>query len=110
MARFQIESKAGVVYGVYEGDTSEQAFAAMCADAGDETGSEAAGSAADWIIRPVETYSVVEDPDGGCQQIGEFSVANAPTEFLRNLIASAIESGTAEATDSSGCLVRAYRQ
>lgn len=53
MSKYQIESTAGVIFGVYEGETPEDAFAAMCADAGDEPGSEAAGSAADWLISEV---------------------------------------------------------
>jgi len=46
MPYFQIESRAGAVFGVYDGETPEDAFAAMVADAG--AGSE--GTAADWII------------------------------------------------------------
>jgi hypothetical protein len=50
MPYFQIESRAGAVFGIYEGETPEDAFAAMVADAG--AGAE--GTAADWIIDSVE--------------------------------------------------------
>ena len=55
MKSYRIESKAGVVYGDYEGDSPEQAFAAMVADgAGDD---ETAGTAADWIITEIAPVS-----------------------------------------------------
>jgi hypothetical protein len=54
MTKYQIESKAGEVFGTYEGDTPEEAFAAMCVEAGDEPGSEASGTAQDWIITVAE--------------------------------------------------------
>lgn len=53
MTKFQIESKSGDAFGVYEGETAEDAFAAMCADAGDEPSSETAGQAQDWIIKEI---------------------------------------------------------
>ena len=46
MPYFQIESRAGAVFGVYEGVTPEDAFATMVSYAG--AGAE--GAAADWII------------------------------------------------------------
>ena len=57
MTKFQIESKAGVVFGVYEGETAEDAFKAMIEEAGsgeDVDGNETAGTAADWIIKEVQ--------------------------------------------------------
>lgn len=57
MTKFRITSKAGVEFGVYEGETKEDAFEAMVADAGDgvdDDGNRTAGSAADWIIEEVE--------------------------------------------------------
>lgn len=51
MKMWQIESKAGDVYGQYEGATAADAFAAMIDDAGSSDGAE--GAAADWIIREV---------------------------------------------------------
>lgn len=56
MRKFCIESKAGVVYGIYGGDTPEEAFEAMVADAGDgydADGRRTAGTVDDWIIREV---------------------------------------------------------
>lgn len=55
MPHFQIESRAGAVFGVYEGETSEDAFAAMVADAG--AGAE--GTAADWIISRAPMRAVI---------------------------------------------------
>jgi len=49
--QYQIESRDGTIYGTYEGETPEDAFAAMVEDGmGDE---ETAGTADDWIITPV---------------------------------------------------------
>lgn len=64
MSKFRITSKAGVEFGVYEGETREAAFAAMVADAGDgadDDGNRTAGSAADWIIEEVEQWEAWED-------------------------------------------------
>lgn len=44
MNSYYIESKAGVVMGIYEGDTEEAAVAALNADAGVES------TVADWTI------------------------------------------------------------
>lgn len=55
---WKIESKAGVVYGVYEGETAEAAFAAMIADGGESDGAE--GAAADWIITEVAGWRETE--------------------------------------------------
>lgn len=57
MTRYTIESRAGVLYGVYEGDTPEAAFAAMVADGGGHVGDEHVGTAADWLIRECEPGS-----------------------------------------------------
>ena len=57
MKKWQITSKAGVVFGVYEGETPEEAFAAMVADGGDACdvdGRSTAGTVDDWIIREVD--------------------------------------------------------
>lgn len=51
MSKWQIESKAGDIFGVYEADSAEEAFAAMVAQAGSSDGAE--GTAADWIITEV---------------------------------------------------------
>lgn len=53
MSMYRISSKAGVEYGIYEGDTPEQAFAAMVADGGGEVGDDSVGAAKDWIIEQV---------------------------------------------------------
>lgn len=58
MGKFQITSKAGVDFGIYEGDTEEEAFSAMIADGGDgedDAGRSTAGAAQDWIIHAVES-------------------------------------------------------
>ena len=52
MAKYQIESKAGLIFGVYEGETHEEAFAHMVEDAGTSGGAE--GSPNDWIIFEVD--------------------------------------------------------
>ena len=57
MPYFQIESRAGAVFGIYEGETPEDAFAAMVADAG--AGAE--GTAADWIIAAI-SHSLPAEP------------------------------------------------
>lgn len=49
---YQIESKDGTIFGSYEGETPEEAFAAMVADGMGDT--ETAGTADDWIITPQE--------------------------------------------------------
>lgn len=62
MSSYYIESKAGVIFGIYEGDTPEGAFAAMVADAGDGVdtdGSSTAGTADDWII--IDVIDVDQD-------------------------------------------------
>ena len=50
MSKYQIESKAGVVYGIYEGETEADAFKAMVEEAG--TGAE--GTPDDWLITCVD--------------------------------------------------------
>lgn len=46
-----ISSKAGQVFGLYKGETAEEAFAAMVADGGGTVGDDSVGTADDWIIR-----------------------------------------------------------
>lgn len=53
MNRYQIETKAGDIFGVYEGTDEREAFLAMLADAGDEYGSDTAGTEDDWIITEI---------------------------------------------------------
>lgn len=63
MNAYRISSKAGVDFGVYEGDTPEAAFAAMVAEGGDGVDSEGgstSGSIGDWVIDPVVDDVVVE--------------------------------------------------
>lgn len=53
MSKFYIESKAGVIFGIYEGASAEDAFEAMVADGGDGydvDGRRLAGTPDDWII------------------------------------------------------------
>lgn len=57
MNSYQIESKSGVVYGVYQGATPEAAFRAMVEDGGAGTntsGEPTEGLAGDWIITPAD--------------------------------------------------------
>ena len=71
---YWIESRAGVVYGEYPGDTPEEAFAAMVEDAGgpavDSDGNPVEGTLADWIIIevPTATYYVIESWDAGLKR------------------------------------------
>lgn len=53
--KYQIESRAGVVFGVYEGATPRDAFLAMLEDAGSakDYGEPHVGTEADWIITEV---------------------------------------------------------
>lgn len=62
MSKYYIESQAGVVYGIYDGATPEDAFEAMVADAGDGydvDGRRTAGTVDDWII--IEVTGVDQD-------------------------------------------------
>jgi hypothetical protein len=54
MTKWTIESKAGTVYGIYEGASEKEAFMAMLDDYGDASAYGAAhvGTEADWIIKP----------------------------------------------------------
>ena len=54
MNLYQIESHAGVVFGIYEGATEREAFLAMLAETGGEYGDPQVGTEADWIITQVE--------------------------------------------------------
>lgn len=54
MRKFQITSKAGADFGVYEGETAEAAFRSMVADGDGEYGSPEVGTEDDWIITEVE--------------------------------------------------------
>lgn len=57
MRKFKITSKAGVDFGVYEGATAEEAFAAMVVDGVDGVdtdGNSTAGTIGDWIIEQVD--------------------------------------------------------
>lgn len=62
MTRFQIESTAGVVFGIYDGETEDEAFAAMVEDSGghavDCDGVSTSGSLENWIIREVTPRAV----------------------------------------------------
>lgn len=54
--KYQIESKAGVIFGIYEGADKKEAFLAMLRDSGDEGdyGAPHVGTEDDWIITEVE--------------------------------------------------------
>lgn len=56
MSKWIIESKAGVIYGTYEGETAKDAFLAMLEDAGSakDYGEPHVGTEADWIITEVD--------------------------------------------------------
>ncbi|MFA7327318.1 MAG: hypothetical protein WC121_11680 [Candidatus Kapaibacterium sp.] len=54
---YRITSKAGADFGVYAGETAEEAFAAMvaeCGDGVDTEGNSTVGTMADWIIEEVD--------------------------------------------------------
>lgn len=53
MSKFYIESKAGVIMGIYEGASAEDAVAALNADAGSDSVAD------DWII--IEVVDVDQD-------------------------------------------------
>lgn len=62
MSKLYIESKAGVIFGIYEGASAEDAFEAMVADGGDGydvDGRRLAGTPDDWII--IEVVDVDQD-------------------------------------------------
>ena len=66
MRKFCIQSKAGVICGIYEGDTPTAAFEAMVADVGDGydvDGRRTAGTPGDCII--IEVVDVTHDPEHG---------------------------------------------
>lgn len=55
---YRIESKAGVIFGQWRGETASDAFKRMLEEAGDSRAygeSETAGTEADWIIYPLTT-------------------------------------------------------
>lgn len=54
MQTWKIYSKAGADFGVWPGETAEQAFAAMVAEGGGEVGAPHVGTAADWIINEAD--------------------------------------------------------
>ena len=57
MTKYQIESKAGVIFGTYEGATPEAAFNAMIDEGGrgiEGPDGSPWGTASDWIIREAE--------------------------------------------------------
>lgn len=95
MAQWQIESKAGVVYGVYEGETPEEAFAAMvdqAGGAGDYTdGGSTAGSLQDWIIREAPAAFRVVRPSGGI--VSEHATLEDAERALRRQQRGAAEQG-----------------
>ena len=64
MRKFCIQSKAGVICGIYEGDTPTAAFEAMVADVGDGydvDGRRTAGTVDDWIV--IEVVDVTHVPE-----------------------------------------------
>jgi hypothetical protein len=54
MSKRAVESKAGAIYGTYEGDSAREAFLAMLDDYGDASvyGAAHVGTESDWIIKP----------------------------------------------------------
>lgn len=47
---WRIVSRAGIEYGIYAGETAEEAFMAMVRDAGGQYGDVQTGTASDWVI------------------------------------------------------------
>lgn len=64
MAKYQIETKAGAFWGIYDGDSPEAAFATMLEEAGDADYSDGSGSTAgaidNWIIKQFLTVTLPE--------------------------------------------------
>lgn len=54
--KYQITSKAGVDFGLYEGADEKEAFLAMLRESGDEGqyGEPHVGTEADWLIEEIE--------------------------------------------------------
>jgi hypothetical protein len=59
MSKWTVESKAGVIYGIYDGASAREAFLAMLDDYGDASvyGAAHVGTEADWIIKPAEDHA-----------------------------------------------------
>lgn len=58
MKTYRIMSTEGLDFGLFQGDTPEEAWEAMVQDAGghttDEEGHDTVGTPADWIIKEVD--------------------------------------------------------
>jgi hypothetical protein len=56
MNAYRISSTSGVVYGIYEGDTPEEAFRAMARDGGADPDDpdDPVGRPEDWIIEEID--------------------------------------------------------
>ena len=67
MNTYRIESKAGVIFGDYSGNSPEEAFAAMIADVGgpatDANGDPVEGLPSDWHITPVVRFYATKQKD-----------------------------------------------
>ena len=79
MSKFLIESKAGVYFGAYDGETAEEAFAAMVTDGGGSDGAE--GTAEDWIITPA-IGARVESGEGDDHDTGRVESIDGDTAFV----------------------------
>lgn len=51
---YRIESTSGIIYGIYEAESPEEAFVLMVDDVGGQIGSPEVGTAANWIIEEVQ--------------------------------------------------------
>ena len=77
---YRITSKAGADFGVYQGATAEEAFAAMVAESGDGVdtdGNSTAGTMADWIIEEVVTVGDWTGPVDAARNLMDDDLAEA---------------------------------
>ena len=77
MSKFYIESQAGVIMGIYEGASAEDAVAALNADAGSDS------VAADWIILAVTDVDQVLEHEATLYTLSDGGVVVESGPHLR---------------------------
>jgi hypothetical protein len=102
MSKWIIESTAGAVFGVYEGDTKRDAFMAMLDESGDAGayGEVHVGTEADYHITPYEGTLWIDDSGRGAEQIKD-GMAAAHAVFAKRGVSpkAAWEAAQARADD-----------